>query len=374
MTRIVYVTDAFAVCGGIERVLADKMNCLVENDGYKVTLVTVNQGDHPLSFNLHHNVCHIDLHVRMHQQYQFRGVKRLLIRRKLKKLFCSRLKEFVANVKPDIIICVKFDFIGVLLKIKGSARLIVESHTLCRAEQIDGSGFIRRMHISYFKKNITKADAVIALTEGDAKDWRKINSHVYVIPNIVQLNKDNNSLCDNKSVIYVGRICAQKDIDSLLSIWQIVHYCHHDWVLKMYGAGELEEEFRSKIQSIDANIQVENPASDIISEYKQNSMLLLTSFYEPFGLVLPEAMSFGLPVVAFDCPYGPADIITDGVDGFLIKNRDIDEFANKVCLLIESEELRRQMGNNGIISSQRYRADVIMPQWISLFEELTSGQ
>ena len=100
----------------------------------------------------------------------------------------------------------------------------------------------------------------------------------------------------------------------------------------------------------------------------------MTSLFEPFGLVLPEAMSCGLSVVAFDCPYGPADIITDGVDGFLIKNRDIQGFADRVCQLIENEELRHQMGQNGIVSSQRYRADVIMPKWINLFENLLSCQ
>ena len=368
--KIIYVTDAFAVFGGMERVLADKMNCLVENDGYKVTLVTINQGDHPLSFKLHHSVCHIDLQVRMHQQYQYYGLKRFFLRRKLKKLLCSRLREVVANVKPDIIICVKFDFVGVLLKIKGSARLIVESHTLCSAEQIDGSGLIRRMHISLFKKNIAKADAVIALTEGDAKDWRKINPHVYIIPNIVQLNKDNNSLCDNKSVIYVGRFCAQKDIDSLLTIWQIVHHRHHDWTLKMFGAGDLKEEFLSKIKTMDANIQVENPTTDIISKYMQSSMLLLTSLYEPFGLVLLEAMSCGLPVVAFDCPYGPSEIISDGKDGFLIDCYDVDAFADKLCLMMENESLRKQMGLYAIQSALRFKKEKIMPQWNTLFESL----
>lgn len=372
--NVTYVTDNFAVCGGIERVLADKMNYLVDDNRYQVTLVTVNQGDHPLSFNLHHSINHFDLQVRMHKQYQYHGIKRLLEKRKLENLLRSRLIKVVANVKPDIIICVKFDFVGVLLKIKGSACLIVESHTLFRAEQFDGSGFLRRMHINTFKMNIAKADAIIALTEGDAEDWRKINPQVYVIPNIVHLNEGNNSLCDNKSVIYVGRFCAQKDLDSLLAIWQIVHHRHPDWTLKMFGAGELKEEFLSKIQSIDAIIQVENPTIDIVSEYKHSSMLLLTSLYEPFGLVLPEAMSCGLPVVAFDCPYGPADIITDGIDGFLINKRDNIAFADKVCQLIENEVLRRQMGQRGIVSSQRYRPDVIMPQWIELFKQLTSGQ
>ena len=101
-------------------------------------------------------------------------------------------------------------------------------------------------------------------------------------------------------------------------------------------------------------------------------MLLLTSIYEPFGLVMPEAMSCGLPVVAFDCPYGPADIITDGVDGFLIRNRDVRAFADRVCQLIEDEALRRQMGQKAIVSAQRYAPERIMPLWKELFESLLS--
>ena len=106
----------------------------------------------------------------------------------------------------------------------------------------------------------------------------------------------------------------------------------------------------------------------------KNSMLLLTSIYEPFGLVMPEAMSYGLPVVAFDCPYGPSDIITDGVDGLLVKDRSIEDFANKVCRLIEDEDLRRRMGVAGAKSSQRYSAEKIMPLWRNLFESIIRNE
>ena len=101
-------------------------------------------------------------------------------------------------------------------------------------------------------------------------------------------------------------------------------------------------------------------------------MLLMTSLYEPFGLVLPEAMSCGLPVVAFDCPYGPADIITDGENGFLIEGRDINAYADKVCLLIENTELRQKMGQNAILSTRYYEKTNIMPQWESLFKKLVN--
>ena len=100
-------------------------------------------------------------------------------------------------------------------------------------------------------------------------------------------------------------------------------------------------------------------------------MLLMTSRFEPFGLVLPEAMSCGLPVVAFNCPYGPADIISDGEDGFLIKNKDIYDYVEKVCLLMENEDMRIKMGKAGVLSSQRFKASNIMPQWIQLFSQLS---
>ena len=103
-------------------------------------------------------------------------------------------------------------------------------------------------------------------------------------------------------------------------------------------------------------------------------MLLLTSRYEPFGLVLPEAMSCGLPVVSFDCDYGPREIITDGIDGYLVPLANVDLFAERICQLIENPDLRQKMGKAGVLSSQRFSPEKIMPQWKSLFERIVSEQ
>ena len=359
--RLLYVTDAFAVWGGMERVLTDKMNYLSEYYGYDVILLTINQGNHSIPFPLHSQIKHIDLDVRMHQQYDYCGVSRFFKRCQLEHLLFDKLKDALFQVKADIIVCVKLDFVGILNKVRGDVPLIVESHTLCNAEQIEKSGWLRRLHVRSFKRQVRKANVVVSLTEGDANDWRKYNRLVRVIPNVVHLNNsDNLSRHNEKRVMFVGRNSEQKDINSLLHVWSIVHSRHSDWVLDIYG------DFTFETPGVNAH----KPVLNILDQYCNSSMLLLTSLFEPFGLVLPEAMSCGLPVVAFDCPYGPADIITDGVDGFLVKNRDINEFAGRVCQLIEDKELRVRMGHAAIKSAHRYRADVIMPKWKELFELL----
>ena len=107
-----------------------------------------------------------------------------------------------------------------------------------------------------------------------------------------------------------------------------------------------------------------------MARYRECGMLMLTSVYEPFGLVLVEAMSSGLPVVSFDCPYGPAGIITDGRDGFLVPPGDIQTFADRLGQLMEDDDLRHAMSQRAIISSQHFSDVKMMPLWEQLFKEM----
>ena len=215
---------------------------------------------------------------------------------------------------------------------------------------------------------IGKAEAVVTLTEGDAVAWRHMSHRVYVIPNMVHLNESGNfSECTSKRAIFVGRLVEQKGFPDLVVVWRMVNRNYPDWQLDVYGDGKMES-------MPEINLYVHAPVSTIFDKYMESSMLLLTSVYEPFGLVMPEAMSCGLPVVAFDCPHGPAMIVTDEEDGFIIKNRDCKVFADRVCQLIENEELRQRMGRNAIQSSLRFSADKIMPKWKALFFSLTSKE
>ncbi len=370
--RILYVTDALAICGGLERILIEKVNLLASMYGYEMYVVTVNQGDHPLVFPLSEQVHFRDLRILFHQQFRYKGFKRLMKMRELNRLFRQWLIEHIQQVRPDVIVSVRADQLDAILEAKGNIPLVFESHVSRYAQRFSGANTFYLWQSTWFNRKVRHADRVVALTEGDASDWRSLNPHVSVIPNVVHLNESGGySSCEHKRAIFVGRFSEQKDIGSLLRIWEMVNSRHPDWQLDIYGGyGGEYEVFMAAIRQSHSHIVVHDATSEIFKAYRESSMLLLTSRYEPFGLVLPEAMSCGLPVVAFDCPYGPADIITDGVDGFLIANRDVFAFADRVCQLIESRELRLEMGQAGVVSSRRYEATRVMPLWKNLFERL----
>ena len=370
--KVLYVTDAIANWGGIERILVEKANFLVDNCGFDVHFITVNQGTHPILFSLSQNIHYSDLDIRFHQQYEYNGFRRFIKKWKLKRLFAERLRKYINEIKPNIIISARAELISGILASKGRIPFVYESHSSYISDCYLSDGWFSLLKSRRLNYRVRHAEMVVALSNGDASDWKRITPNVCVIPNIVSLNKTGSySSCENKIAIFVGRFSKQKDIGTLLKIWSIVSNRYPDWQLHIYGGfGEEQNQLIDIIREKYKNICVFPPTIDILEKYRESSLLLLTSLFEPFGLVLPEAMSCGLPVIAFDCPYGPREIIVDGVDGFVISNRDIHQYVEKVCLLMGNQDLRVKMGKEGVKSASRFEDKKIMPQWISLFKTL----
>lgn len=371
--KILYVTDALAVWGGIERVLSDKMNYLVQEYGYDVFVVTADQGAHPIPFPLDERIHFNDLNIRFHQQYQYSGLKRILKYCELEQLFRNRLESYISEIKPDVISCIRDGYTSAVLSMKISIPVIFESHAMYKDVVFENSTLLHRF-VTYLKRRkFRKLDMLVALTQGDADDWKRVCHHVCVIPNVVHLNDSGNySQCNSKKAIFVGRFDVQKDFGTMLKVWSLVQQRHPEWILNVYGNGGLKSKYEEFVAEQKTNVVIHPAVPDIMEKYKESSMLLMSSLYEPFGLVLVEAMSCGLPVVAFNCPYGPADIINDGTDGFLVEDRNIEAFADRVSQLIENDVLRKRMGKSAIFSAQRYKYEVIMPQWKNLFTHLTN--
>lgn len=369
--KIMYVYKVFAVWGGFERVWTDKMNALSDIPGNEICLVTTDQGNHKVPYPLNQNVRHIDLGIRFVQQYQHQGMKRYWVYLKLLRLFKRKMKALLEAERPDVIVSNASEFVDFLLKCKGKVPLVVESHgTFNRPFHMQEMTITNRIKVYFHQKALKKADRVIALTHGDAEQWKQVNPNVSIIPNIVTMNDTGvYSNCEAKRVIFVGRLDPQKGYQYLDAIWRIVEKRHPDWRLDLYGEGADLQENRNMIPQ-GKHVYPHAQTIDILDKYKESSILILTSIYEPFGLVMTEAMSCGIPVVAFDCPYGPSEIITDGKDGFLVNCYDVEAFAYKLCLLMENEILRKKMGQNAIQSARRFRNDNIIPQWVGLFESL----
>jgi len=116
------------------------------------------------------------------------------------------------------------------------------------------------------------------------------------------------------------------------------------------------------------------PVANIADKYAESSIYVMSSRYEGFGMALIESMACGTPVISFDCPNGPADIIHDGEDGLLAEPGNIAQLAEKVCYLIENEEKRFQMGNVAREKVKSYLPEPIMQRWIDLFETLINNK
>lgn len=149
-----------------------------------------------------------------------------------------------------------------------------------------------------------------------------------------------------------------------------------DWQLDIFGEGALRSDLQAKIQEkgLVNIINLKGVTNDIVKEYQKHSIYLMSSRSEGFPLVLIEASTCGLPIVSFDCPSGPSEIVEHGENGFLVSPvGNIDAMANRVMQLIADKSLRQKMGRRSLELSQRFKLENIAAEWIKLYNQLVSS-
>ena len=200
-------------------------------------------------------------------------------------------------------------------------------------------------------------------------------SKISVIPNARTFVCDTPAPLDRHRVIAVGRYTYQKGFDMLLNAWAQVCKQEDGWELHIIGDGELRETLVAQIKELSLQESVVlRPATKNIKEaYQEASILVMSSRYEGFGMVLLEAATAGVPAVSFDCKCGPSEIISDGETGFLVKDGDTAGLAEKMLLLMRDEALRKKMGKAAFAHSSCFSQEAVMKQWMDLFERLVDG-
>ena len=381
---IAYIYPAFINIGGADKIIISKANYMADHWGYEVYLITDSQNGLPTFFPLSPKVHLIDLDINFFQQYQYPPLKRLMVYLKLMRRYRKAMERTLQQIRPDIIISTfsrDAKFVGLFKKYSKAA--IAEVHTTKKNIRalpnlrLKGGFYI--FLAAYIERQLNNSakrfDEVVVLNSLEEDLWKRVRK-VRVIHNAVQYYPEEENELKAKNVIYVGRAEYEKAPDRLIDVWRVVAEKHPDWTVSMYCTGAMLDKLKARVRDygLEQQVRFMPPTKDMLLAYMSSSICVLTSRFEGFPVVLQEAMGCGIPCVSFNCPSGPRYIITDQEDGYLVRDGDIDGFAEKVCLLMEDEALRRRLGRQAKQSMARYGADVIMAQWRELFERLTKGK
>lgn len=361
--------------GGIGRVLTDRINYLVEKYNYEVYVVIMNQEDKQLYYPLNQKINIIDLKI----NYKFKAQNifiNLLGKIYKNKIYKHKVKELIKKYEPDFLISMgELDTFFIPSLKKNNLKVIREYH-FNKGHRLykKNCNFIiklkNKLVTKYEEYILKKYDQIIVLTNEDKKKWN--NEKIKVIPNPLPFSSTQCSLVENKKIISVGRLEEQKGYDILINVWKIVSKQYPNWILEIYGEGSLRKELQNKINKLglEKTLLLKGAVRDIQEKYLESSIYVMTSRYEGFGMVLIEAMECGLPVISFDCPCGPKDIINDNEDGYLIEFGNVEKMAKKIGILIKNEEKRKIFGKNAKKNVQRFSQEKIIKKWIEIFKEL----
>ena len=376
--KIVYCTPALYMAGGVERVLTLKANYFAEHCGYDITFILTEGKDKPFFYPLSEKIKVINLDVNFEDLWTCTFLKKILVYLKKQRLFKKKLASELKRLKPDLTISLLRREINFITSIQDGSKKIGELH-INRAHYRNFEGKDASFVKTQFSKiwmhdlvgKLQKLDTLVVLTEKDKESWIELNN-VQVIPDPLSFHPSSISPLSNKRVIAVGRYSHEKGYDLLLSAWKMVSDTCKDWKLEIFGDGD-----HSSLDVLLDQLQIDKPrcvlhgrTSDVEKEYLDSSIFVCSSRFEGFGMVILEAMACGLPVISFDCPWGPGSIISDGVDGYLVNNGDTKNLAEKIISLINSEEDRVRVAKNALNKSNQYSIDTIALQWKCLFDTL----
>lgn len=377
--RILIIHRSYALVGGAERVIIDKANYLASS-GHQMMLVSYEQGNHPLPYELHRSVQYRDLDCRFFTLSRYSALLRLPRFWGLRIKFKKSLREVISSFKADVVVMASDwqKLIDLVLDAASPIPVIAEFHNaydyVIRTVEVSGNPFKQKLIQLYYwqkLKHLRQCAKMVVLTHLDANCWRRHFDNVVVIPNPVTLFPEviNDVPKDPGRIIFVGRFNHEKRIDRLITAFSMIAERYPNWHVDVFGEGNEKQNLLNQIKemNLERRVVIHEPTKAIYDEYKRSEMLVLCSEHEASPLVLVEAMACGVPCVSMDCPNGPREIIKNGETGLLAKNGDVEDLATQIEWLITHEQERKEMGHNARLSAAHRKMSVVMKEWEDLY-------
>ena len=364
LSSVLIVCSRMDEPGGTERAIVN-LASLLDAEGHIVTLLIADETDRffyslPPSIRVVHEPVHFGI-----------TEKGNLLTRKWALLqHVARLKDRFRALQPDIIIGTEYH-LTIASRWAGSGFRVIgwEHHHLYWLKK---NRFWTFLHRHFYRR----LNRVVCNNAREQDLFRRLGCATTVIPYSLPGLPDEQAALNTHTILTIGWLIKRKGIDLLPQIAEAVLNAHPGWTWKLIGKGELRDWLLEEIRKrgLDGRLLVEDPVSgDIGKEYQKASIQVMLSRFECLPMVLLEGSSYGIPMVAFDCPTGPGEIILQGKSGFVVPMEDQQGFIDALSSLMENEGLRRQMGTVARQSSQRYQRDTVYQKWAELFNELSVG-
>lgn len=345
MKKIVFIINSLSNKSGTERVACNLANLFTEYQKIQIVILNRDTNFDNVAYSLNSNV----------KVECFDG--------NILK-FYKGMNNYLNSYDPDYVIIHNMGRLSLLCSF-----LNKKNFKIISLEHVAFS--IRPFLVRFFSKLCYKnIDTIVSLTCADKYNYKLWHKKVVCIPNFSSFPITNKKISDNKVIISVGRLTFQKNIHALLDAWEMVYYKIPDWNLNIYGSGEDFEALQDiiKIKKL-KNIKLMGESNNIEKIYQNSSLFILSSRFEGFPMVLVEAQAFGLPIISFDCPHGPSEIIQHQKNGLLIRNYDVKGLADAILELALDTEKRRSYSSRALKDAKRFEVSSILKLWVELFED-----
>ena len=285
--------------------------------------------------------------------------------------------EFFNNKNFDIIIGAGDEYSLLLGEIKNkiSAKVIGWQHSTYDSyfEKRGSTGFGL---LEYIKKCYSNLDNIWVLTNSDKMEFdSKLGVKSKVLYNPMPPNEGTKTIYEEDHIIFAGRLERDhKGLDYLVEVLKKISLKLPELKIDIIGDGPYGNWMRKEIKKagLEKLVNFVGTTDDVYQFYKKASVMVQTSRWEGFGMTILEAMSCGVPVVAFH-NYGPDEIIRNSIDGYLIDHYDTDAFSDKVIEILRNSELKKQMGQNAIERSADFSLEKLLPVFERYLEETMKG-